>query len=165
MATSESDFLTFVGRSTAARVAAAQAQLERARNDRCPDAVHDLRVAFRRMLSVLTCFERTLGRARTKRLRKAARTVLAAGGAVRDRDIALNLALEAGLDPDAELCRALKRQRAHCQKELGSLAAELEPRDLAGLWNDIEDGIRRNRSSLGDAEGRAENGPGGNSPR
>ena len=165
MATSESDLLTFVARSTAARVAAAQAQLERARNDRSPDAVHDLRVAFRRMLSVLTCFERTLGRARTKHLRKAARTVLAVGGAVRDRDIALDLALEAGLDPDAELCSALERQRAHCQKELGSLAAALDPSDLAELWNEIEEGVRRNRSSPGDAEARAEKGPGGGSPR
>ena len=154
MATSESDFLAFVARSTATRVAAAAAQLERARNDHSADAVHDLRVAFRRVLSVLTCFERTLSRARTKRLRKAARTVLAAGGAVRDRDIALDLAREAGLDPDAELCRALERQRALRQKELRSLLAELEPRDLAELWNEIEDGIRCNRSAFVDTGGR-----------
>ena len=156
MANSESDFLAFVARSTAARVAVAEAQLGRARNDRSPDAVHDLRVAFRRLLSVLTGFEPILGRSRTKRLRKTARTVLAAGGAVRDRDIALDLALEAGLDPDAELCRVLERQRTLCQEELGSLTAELEPRDLAALWNEIEDGIRQSRSSLGDTEGRTE---------
>ena len=156
MATTESDLLAFVARSTAARVAVAEAQLGRARNDRSPDAVHDLRVAFRRLLSVLTCFEPILGRARTKRLRKTARTVLAAGGAVRDRDIALDLALEAGLGPDAELCRALERQRTHCQEELGGLAAELDPRDLAALWSEIEDGVSRNRSSLGGTDGRTE---------
>ena len=154
MATSESDFLAFVARSTATRVAAAEAQLERARNDRSADAIHDLRVAFRRLLSVLNCFERTMHRARTKRLRKAAKSVLAAGGAVRDRDIALDLAQEAGLDPDTQLCRTLERQRALRQKELGGVLAELEPRALAGLWNEIEDGIRRNRSALVDTGGR-----------
>ena len=157
MATSESDFLAFVARSTAARVAVAQAQLGRAKNDLSADAVHDLRVSFRRLLSVLTCFEPILGRSRTRRLRKTTRAVLAAGGAVRDRDIALDLALEAGLDPDAGLCRALKRQRTHCEEQLGGLAAGLEPSDLAGLWNEIEDGIRRNRNSFGDTEGRTEN--------
>ena len=157
MATPESDFLTFVARSTAARVEAAKAQLERARRDRSPDAIHDLRVAFRRLLNTLTCFERTLGRARTKRLRKEARTLLAAGGAVRDRDIALNLAQEAGLDSRAELYRCLELQRSLWQKEFGKLAAALEPRDLTGLWNEIEDGIRRNRRSLVEGEGRIDN--------
>jgi len=157
MATSESDFLAFVAHSTAARVAAAETELERARKDRGPDAVHDLRVAFRRLLSVLICFERTLGRARTKRLRKVARTVLAAGRAVRDRDIALDLALEAGLDPDADLYRTLERQRTLRNKDLGRLADELESCDLAGLWNEIEGGIRGNQSSLGETEGRIDN--------
>ena len=117
----------------------------------------NLRVAFRRLVSVLTCFEPILGRSRTRRLRKTARTVLAAGGAVRDRDIALDLALAAGLDPDAELCRALQRQRTLCLEELEGLTAKLKPRDLAALWNEIENSVRRNRNPLGDTAGRTEN--------
>ena len=156
MATSESDFLAFVRNSIAALIAAADAQIERARKDRSPDAVHDLRVALRRLLNVLACFEQPLGRTRTRRLRKSARAIMSAGGSVRDRDIALGLAAEAGLEADSQSVCVLQRQRALYEKQLGRLADEPAFRDLAGLWNEIADGIGWDQDSLSGAEGETD---------
>ncbi len=59
--------------------------------------------------------------------------MLAAGGAVRDRDIALDLAAEAGLGPQSPLVRALGRQRELLEQVLLQQLDRHRFRNLAGV--------------------------------
>ena len=111
MAEHDASILAFARRMTARRIAEVERQLGRARLDRSPDAVHDLRVAARRLQYLLDCFHQLLDSPDTRRLRKRTKAMLAAGRSVRDRDIALEMAAEADLEPSSELIVALKRQR------------------------------------------------------
>jgi CHAD domain-containing protein len=134
MTATKSDFDMFAERLTAGRVERLAEQLDRASEDRSPDAVHDLRVAARRLLSTLDCFRGALQGTDFRILRKRAKSILAAGRSVRDRDIALELAREAGLNPLSPVVGALERQRAEAADTLRRQIRRKRFRDFAGKW-------------------------------
>lgn len=134
MTATKSDFVMFAERLTAGRVERLAEQLDRASEDRSPDAVHDLRVAARRLLSTLDCFRGALQGTDVPILRKRAKSILAAGRSVRDRDIALELAREAGLNPLSPVVGALERQRAEAADTLRRQIRRKRFRDFAGKW-------------------------------
>ena len=128
------DFATIARHLTAERVIRLAVQLRRARADRSPDAVHDLRVAARRLLTTVDCFRSVRQGSEIRALRKRAKSVLAAGRSVRDRDIALELAAKAGLDPGSSLVSTLGRQREAAADALRARIDRKRFRDFAAKW-------------------------------
>ena len=134
MTPAKSEFVVFAERLTAGRIERLARELDRAREDRSPDAVHDLRVAARRLLSTIDSFRAILQFARLRRLRKRIKSVLAAGRSVRDRDIALELAADAGLDHESPLVRMLERQREEAAEALSHHIRRKRFRNFASKW-------------------------------
>ncbi len=135
MTPAKSELVTFAEQLAAGRVERLAQELDRAREDRSPDAVHDLRVAARRLLSTIDCFRGTLQAADVRTLRKRVKSILAAGRSVRDRDIALELAADAGLNPQSPVVRALERQRAEAEAALRHQIGRRRFRNFAVNWS------------------------------
>ena len=132
----EPEFSSSAWRLAAGYLTRVSRQLERVRQDNGPDAIHDLRVAARRLFYLIDCLHPAFDYREAARLRKRLKSVLQAAGAVRDRDIALDLAAEAGLEPQSPLVLALERQR---ERLAGDLRKELGRRrfsDFAARWSE-----------------------------
>ncbi len=110
-------------RKLGGRIGTVGAQIERVLVDQSPEPIHDLRVSARRALYTLDGFRPLLDGPQFRRLRKRTRAILTAGGDVRDRDVALEVAAFAGLRSSCELARALAGQR---QSAVVTLRRELE---------------------------------------
>lgn len=100
------------------RLAALDRQLVRARGDLGPEAVHDLRVAARRLQYTLDSFRELLEDGKVRRLRKRVKRLLSAGASVRDRDVALELAGDYGLAATSPVTKSLLRQREKAADKL-----------------------------------------------
>src|ERR1051326_5383177 len=87
----ELDMRDFVQRQTTDLLAKLSAEIERAAGDRDPDAIHDLRVAIRRLSRCLRVFSQFYPGRSWKKARAQLSELMHAAGAVRDRDIALEL--------------------------------------------------------------------------
>ena len=118
------------------RLASLGLQLDRARRDVSPETVHDLRVAARRLQYTLDCFRSLLAGRKFRRLRKRAKAVLSAGGAVRDRDIALEIAATVGLARTSEVVKALTCQREAAARSLRILIERPRYRRFSGKWTE-----------------------------
>jgi CHAD domain-containing protein len=86
------------------------------------DALHDLRVANRRLAQCFRTFENSFDKDEAKKLRRKLKRLMARCGDVRDHDIAIKLLAEAGVR-DAPLVVSLAAERVKRQKKL---SAELE---------------------------------------
>jgi len=87
------------------------------------DAIHDLRVAIRRMKGALGLFARFYPNRGRKDLKKKLDELMDACGEVRDRDIALKLLTDAGVPARSAVVRRLSAERDAAGREL---AAELK---------------------------------------
>lgn len=96
---------------TAKRFDRAAFQLGAARQAATADAVHDLRVSMRRLSAALDCFSRLFDKKDLRAFKRRIERVLKAAGAVRDYDIALQLAAEAGIERGAPLAASLAAKR------------------------------------------------------
>jgi len=82
------------------------------------EAVHDLRVAIRRLAQCLRVFEQFFPRDKTRKIRRALREMVDLASEVRDRDIALALVAAAKIAPKSELPRRLADDRRAAQQVL-----------------------------------------------
>jgi CHAD domain-containing protein len=82
------------------------------------DAIHDLRVAIRRLRSCLRVFAEFYPRRSWKPIRRRLSDLMDACGRVRDRDIAIKLLGKAGLPTDSALLRQLDAERCAADGEL-----------------------------------------------
>jgi CHAD domain-containing protein len=98
------------------------------------DAVHDLRVAIRRLGQSLRLFSSLLPKAENKRIRKRLRKVLDLAGAVRDIDIALEFFDEAGASRGDPLRERLVRDRKRAEKRLIERLRKWSRSDLLAEW-------------------------------
>ena len=90
------------------------------------DAVHDLRVAIRRLSNCLRVFAQFYPGHSAKRIRRRLAGLMELAGAVRDLDIALELLLQAGAPPKTPLASRLRDER---RKAANRLAREVR------LWS------------------------------
>lgn len=127
--------LGFARRMAAWRLASLDLQLVRSQRDQGADAVHDLRVAARRLQYTLDCFSELLAGRRFRRLRKRVKALLAAGGAVRDRDIALGMAADAGLGHSCGLVKALTSEREAAARALLARVSRRRYQGFALRWS------------------------------
>src|SRR5258706_4502541 len=87
------------------------------------EAVHELRIAIRRLEPVLNVFERCFASKRVKKIRQRLKSVLALAGEVRDCDVALRVLSKASRPGIAGLRARLRTQR---KKAASLLLGELE---------------------------------------
>jgi len=107
----------FVRRQTAALLSNLAAEIERAAEDGAPDAIHDLRVAIRRLSRCLRTFATFYPGRSWKSARAELSELLHAAGEVRDRDIALEMLEKAGIARRAAIVvkLAAEREAAHAE--------------------------------------------------
>lgn len=82
------------------------------------EAIHDLRVAIRRLRQCLGVFAEFFPGKERKAIRKQLSRVMHACGAVRDRDIAAGLLAEAELAADSPLLKRLAKERRAAARDL-----------------------------------------------
>ncbi len=93
-------------------------QVNRAARTGDADAIHDLRVAIRRLSRCLRVFAQFYPGRSWKRLRRRLTTLMDACGSVRDRDIAIALLEKAGVAAVSPLVRRLDGERRTANLEL-----------------------------------------------
>jgi CHAD domain-containing protein len=82
------------------------------------EAVHDLRVSIRRLSRCLQVFSQFYPRGSAKKIRRRLKTLMDPAGAVRDLDIALDLAAGAGMDRKANLIYRMAEARRQAKGNL-----------------------------------------------
>lgn len=96
--------------------------------------IHDLRVAIRRFGQCLRVFAQFFPDAKPKRIRKRLRKVMGLAAVVRNCDVALELAREAGLGEGTAVARAVARQREEAAARLVETLGRWEGRDFSRRW-------------------------------
>lgn len=112
----------FAVQSLREREAVLRRQLTRARASLDPDAVHDLRVAIRRMRACLEAFPTVFRAKRVERLRRKLRRIFHLAGAVRDTDIAAELH-QAGGKRRRRLAKTRRNRARRLRRQLGKKKA------------------------------------------
>ena len=98
------------------------------------DAVHDLRVAIRRLAQCLRVFEQFFPRDRTRKIRRALKQMVDLASEVRDRDVALVLVSKAKIAPKSELPRRLADDRRSAQRALVTELKQWIRGNLSRKW-------------------------------
>ncbi len=87
------------------------------------DAVHDLRVSIRRLAQCLRLFRQFFPRAQAKAIRRCLKELMARAAGVRNRDVALELLVCAGIPATSPLVEKLSQER---EREHRRLVSDLE---------------------------------------
>jgi CHAD domain-containing protein len=124
----------YVKRKTAELLAKFAAEVDRAAEDNDPDAIHDLRVAIRRLSRCLRAFARFYPGRSWKKLRAQLSDMLHAAGAVRDCDIALELMAKAGFGPRAALAIQLRKEREQAHRKFVDVVRRWRDREFSRKW-------------------------------
>jgi CHAD domain-containing protein len=98
------------------------------------DAIHDLRVAIRRMRGCLRLFAQFYPEGSRKELRKELKALMRASGEVRDRDIAMELLADAGVPPSSAVARRLATERKDAARELRGELKRWKSRGFSREW-------------------------------
>src|SRR5947207_2234375 len=105
-------------------------QLKQAPPDSDADAIHDVRVAIRRLRQCLLIFSQFYPGDSWKKLRRELSGVMQSCGEVRDRDIAIGLLTESGIPTDSKLVLRLQKERRAADRELRRDLARWKHRGL-----------------------------------
>jgi CHAD domain-containing protein len=99
-----------------------------------PDAVHDLRVAIRRLSRALRSFAQFFSGKSWKRIRKRLSHLMELAAAVRDRDVALELLEDAGIAGRQRVTLALQTERRQAELDLRAELDSWQTRKFAREW-------------------------------
>jgi len=124
----------YVRRQTVALLRKLAKQMTAAAKSGEADAIHDLRVAIRRLNGCLRLFAQFYPGHSRKKLRADLKDLMHASGEVRDRDIAIELLAEAGVPADGPLAGRLRAERAQAAGDLRSALQLWKRRDAARSW-------------------------------
>ncbi|MCC6383440.1 MAG: CHAD domain-containing protein [Dehalococcoidia bacterium] len=109
-------------------------EIENSRTHGDPDAIHDLRVAVRRLSQCLDVFSGLFPSKSAKRVRKRIRRIRQLAGDVRDIDIALELLGKVPLPVPDGFPERLAQQREHSYAALTRKLNRLEKRQRLAEW-------------------------------
>jgi len=109
-------------------------QVSRPAKSSDPESIHDLRVAIRRFSGCLQLFSQFYPGNSAKKARHRLEGMMKAAGAVRDLDIALELAAEAGLAKRAALVQRLVEERRNTRRQLLSEVREWKAQGYSRKW-------------------------------
>ena len=98
------------------------------------DEIHDLRVSIRRFSQCLRAFAQFFPDARQKRIRKRLRKVMGLAADVRNCDVALELAREAGVGEATVTARGLAKKREEAIGLLSDTLQRWARRDFSRKW-------------------------------
>ncbi|SPE37284.1 hypothetical protein SBA3_2610016 [Candidatus Sulfopaludibacter sp. SbA3] len=107
----------YVQQQTAALLQRLATQVNRAAGTGSPDAIHDLRVAIRRLSRGLRVFAPFYRDDSWKSIRRELRRVMQMAGTVRDRDIAVGCLAKAGVEKGAAIVTRLRAERRRANRE------------------------------------------------
>ena len=108
----------YVRLETAVRLRRFAFQVSRAARSGDADSIHDLRVAIRRLSRCLSVFSQFYPDRSWKKIRRELADLGDRAGAVRDRDIALELLAAAGIPAEAAIVTRLQAERRKAGQEL-----------------------------------------------
>ena len=134
MASPSAKIRLYASEQAAALLARLAFQVNRALKLADPDAVHDLRVSIRRFTHCLRFFAAFFPRGEVKKVRRRLGRVMRLAAEVRDRDIALELALEAGLPSGTPPLVELSSARKKAEQQLVDRLATLKKREFTRKW-------------------------------
>lgn len=109
-------------------------EIRRAANGADPDAIHDLRVAIRRLSRCLRAFSQFYPGRSWKKARAMLSELLHTAGAVRDRDIALELLADARVSRRSPVVSELQTERVEAHDVLVRELRRWRDRRFAGQW-------------------------------
>jgi CHAD domain-containing protein len=109
-------------------------EIRRAANAADPDAIHDLRVAIRRLSRCLRAFSQFYPGRSWKKARSMLSELLHTAGAVRDHDIALELLAKARISRRSPVVSKLRAERAEAHDVLVGELRRWRDRRFAGQW-------------------------------
>ena len=121
-------------RQTAALLDRFASQLHRTAGADDPDSIHDLRVSIRRLSRCLRIFSQFYPAGSWKGIRRRLSALMDAAGAVRDRDIALELLAGAGISTRAAIVRQIRAERREAGSELRAELRRWKKRDYPSKW-------------------------------
>ncbi len=98
------------------------------------EAVHDLRVAVRRFGQSLEIFCSVLPQRPLKKVRKRLRRVMREAAEIRDRDVALELLVQAGVPKDDPLARRLAADRRQAEGMLVQRVKRWQRNNFSAKW-------------------------------
>lgn len=111
-----------------------------ARSPDDPDAVHDLRVAIRRLNQALRVFPEVFGQAHVKKIRRRLKKLMTALGAVRNLDVAREVLHASKARPGTRLLHHLRDQRGSAQKLLEVRLKSWRKRETLRGWRALANG-------------------------
>ncbi len=109
-------------------------QVSRAAKSGDPESIHDLRVAIRRFSRCLRVFAQFYPGSSWKKIRRRLSGLMAAAGAVRDLDIAMELLASTGAGNNRQLLSTLKQQRRQGHRELLQEVRHWNSQGLSKKW-------------------------------
>lgn len=112
------------------------AVLDRAARSGDADSIHDIRVAMRRLSRCLRAFAPFYANKSWKKIRRRIAGLMAAAGAVRDCDIAIELVGQAGIAAQNVMVAQLAAQRRKSGRYLLLEIRRWKSRDFPRLWRD-----------------------------
>lgn len=98
------------------------------------EAVHDIRVAVRRLQQGLEVFASLLPEPAIREVRRRLRRLMQETGRIRDRDIALRFVRAAGLKKGCALWKQLVRERKQARKAFKRRVERWRRRGFADAW-------------------------------
>jgi CHAD domain-containing protein len=112
------------------------AQVKRTAESAGVEAVHDLRVAIRRLSRALRLFAQFFPGKKWKRIRKELSYLMDAAAALRDSDVALELLEKAGVGKRAGASLALQSRRRTAEAKLREELQLWQARNFAHEWRE-----------------------------
>jgi len=109
-------------------------QVNHAAKDAGEEAVHDLRVAIRRLNRCLRVFSQFYPGQSWKKARRRLSDLMDAAGDVRDCDIAVKLLRDAGIQPEAPIFARLAAERKQAARDLGAELRHWKQRGFSKKW-------------------------------
>lgn len=131
---SRSDFLDFVHSHCLRRTEKTAERLAAARSDPTAAAVHDLRVAARRLVYTLDSFSALLDRDRAADFRRRVKSILSAARPVRELDVALDLVSEVDSGMGNSLADDLRQRREAAARMMGEQLERKRLQNLTHRW-------------------------------
>lgn len=111
-------------------------ELRHARQSLDAERIHDLRVSIRRFTAALRIFADALPPGEAKRVKKDLKEIMGPAGAVREVDIALELASGAGIPESSPLLAILRAQRTEGERRLLEGIRAAWRRDASMRWRE-----------------------------
>ena len=124
----------YARRQTAILLGRLALEINRSARGGSADAIHDLRVAIRRLSRCLRSFSQFYPGRWWKKARAQLSELLHTAGAVRDRDIALELLAQAGISGRAAIVTKLEAERTKASRELALEIRRWRERGFTRKW-------------------------------